>query len=137
MRNLQTLDAWRRAQELAHRAYLLTLDPDLRRHFALIDQIRRAALSIPANVAEGYALGTTPQFIRGLKISLGSAMELYSHLNILGRLKLLRPDGVDEVTTLCDRVVALIIGLIRKLGSQPTSRIPHPASRIPSRARGE
>src|SRR5688572_25603978 len=73
MRKLQKLDAWRGAQELARSAYLLTMTPTLRKHFALIDQIRRAAPSVPANIAEGYALGSTPQFVRCLKIALGSA----------------------------------------------------------------
>ena len=47
MRKLERYDAWRTAQELAYQAYLLTLNPHLSKHFALIDQIRRAALSVP------------------------------------------------------------------------------------------
>src|ERR1041384_8699915 len=117
MRKLDRLDAWRVAQDLAYQAYLLTLDPRLAKHFALIDQIRRASLSVPANIAEGYALGTTPQFIRGLKIALGSNAELYSHLAVLARLNLLPGDDVGPVIDLCTRVIAMIIGLIRKLTS--------------------
>jgi four helix bundle protein len=115
MRKLERLDAWRLAQELAYQAYVLTLSPQLSRHFALIDQIRRAALSVPANIAEGYSLGTTPQFLRGLKIALGSNTELYSHLTVLARLDLLPPDEVRTVIDLCNRVIAMLIGLIRKL----------------------
>jgi len=115
VRKLERLDAWRTAQELAYQAYLLTLSPQLSRHFALTDQIRRAALSVPANIAEGYSLGTTPQFLRGLKIALGSNAELYSHLTVLARLDLLATDDVRTVIDLCNRVIAMIIGLIRKL----------------------
>jgi four helix bundle protein len=115
MRRLERLDAWRTAQDLADRAYLLTLSPKLCTHFAMIDQIRQAALSVPANIAEGYALGTTPQFIRGLKIALGSNTELYSYLTVLQRLELLPADEVRTVLILCDPVVAIIKGLIRKL----------------------
>jgi len=117
MRKLERLDAWRTAQELAYEAYLLTLEAPLSKHFALIDQIRRAALSVPANIAEGYSLGTTPQFIRGLKIALGSNTELYSHLAVLERLNLLPVKDVRAVIDLCTRVIAMIIGLIRKLTS--------------------
>ena len=117
MRKLNRLDAWRTAQDLAHGAYVLTLNPRLSRHFALIDQIRRAALSVPANIAEGYSLGTRPQFIRGLKIALGSNTELYSHLTVLRKLGLVTPDELIPVMELCDRVIAMIIGLIRKLSS--------------------
>ena len=117
---LNRLDAWRTAQELAYQAYLLTLAPPLSRHFALIDQIRRAALSVPANIAEGYALGTTPQFLRGLKISLGSNTELYSHLTVLARLDLVPSQDVRLVLELCNRVIAMTIGLIRKLSLRPS-----------------
>ncbi len=112
---LERLDTWRVAQDLAYQAYLLTLSPQLNKHFALIDQIRRAALSVPDNIAEGYSLGTTPQFLRGLKIALGSNTELYSHLAVLARLDLLPIDEVPAVIDLCNRVMAMTIGLIRKL----------------------
>ena len=115
VRKLERLDTWRAAQELAYQAYLLTLSPQLSRHFALTDQIRRAALSVPANIAEGYSLGTIPQFLRGLKIALGSNTELYSHLTVLARLDLLATGDVRTVIDLCNRVIAMIIGLIRKL----------------------
>jgi four helix bundle protein len=118
VRKLERLDTWRYAQELAYQAYLLTLSPQLSKHFALIDQIRRAALSIPANIAEGYSLGTTPQFLRGLKIALGSNTELYSHLAVLARLDLLPSRDVHAVIDLCNRVIAMTIGLIRNLGRQ-------------------
>jgi four helix bundle protein len=117
MRKLERLDTWHTAQELACQAYLLTLNSALSKHFALIDQIRRAALSVPANIAEGYSLGTTPQFLRGLKIALGSNTELYSHLTVLARLELLPTDEVRAVIELCNRVIAMIIGLIRKLSA--------------------
>src|SRR2546422_7737778 len=57
-------------------SYRLTLEPPLSRHYSLSDQIRRAAPSIPANIAEGYGLATRPQFVRCLRIALGSANEL-------------------------------------------------------------
>jgi four helix bundle protein len=115
MRKLRTLPAWRRAHELAHAAYSLTNSPALARHFALVDQIRRAAISVPANIAEGYALGSTPQFLRCLKISLGSCTELLTHLSLLQALRILPESEVAPCVELCDRVTGLIIGLIRKL----------------------
>src|SRR5438309_4525130 len=117
MRKLQNLDTWRGAQELARAAYLLTTAPTLSKHFALVDQIRRAAISIPANIAEGYALGSTPQFVRCLKIALGSSTELHSHLTLLRNLRLIPDAELQPCTALCDRVVSMIIGLIRKLMS--------------------
>lgn len=115
MRKLNNLVAWQVAQDVAHAAYMLTLDHRLAKHFALIDQIRRSALSIPANIAEGYSLGTTPQFIRGLKIALGSNTELYSHLTILAKLDIVPLQNVHSVLEPCSRSIALIIGLVRAL----------------------
>jgi len=118
MRKLQKLDTWRGAQELARVAYLLTTAPTVSKHFALVDQIRRAAISVPANIAEGYALGSTPEFVRCLKIALGSSTELLSHLTLLESLHLIPEAELRPCTELCNRVVAMIIGLIRKLMSR-------------------
>ncbi|MGH2670257.1 MAG: four helix bundle protein, partial [bacterium] len=66
-------------------------------------------------IAEGYALGSTAQFLRCLKISLGSSTELLTHLSLLQALSILPGPEVVNCLELCDRVVSMIIGLIRKL----------------------
>src|SRR5256885_2918260 len=129
MKQLESLDAYRTAQDLAAQAYRLTQITPLTKHFALIDQIRRACLSVPANIAEGYALGTTLQFIRCLRISLGSAAELRSHLDIAKRLGLADAQELDSTIALALRVIAILIGLLRKLDRNMTSRVPFPVSR--------
>jgi len=134
MRQLETLDAWRRSQELARAAYQITLRPELRRHFALIDQIRRAAISIPANIAEGYALATTAQFIRATRIALGSAAELHSHLVLLHGLKLVDPQATTDAVKLTKDTLSVIVGLLKALGRRSSTRFPFPASRFPTRA---
>jgi four helix bundle protein len=131
MRQLESLDAWRTAQELAEAAYRLTMTSPLDRHFALIDQIRRAALSIPANMAEGYALSTTEQFIRCLRISLGSAAELRAHLDLVRRLKLAEGEATAQAIGLCTKAISLVVGLLRKLGQRSRTRFPFPVSRFP------
>jgi four helix bundle protein len=131
MRQLEGLDAWRIAQELAETAYRLTMKSPLDRHFGLIDQIRRAAVSIPANMAEGYALSTTEQFIRCLRISLGSAAELRTHLDLVRRLELTDQEATAQAITLSTRVISLVVGLLRKLGHRSRSRFPFPVSRFP------
>jgi four helix bundle protein len=130
MKQLESLDAYRTAQELATKAYGLTLTPTLRTHFALIDQIRRAAISVPANIAEGYALATTPQFIRCLRISLGSAAELRSHLDITKRLGLADSRDVDSTIALTMRVIAILVGLLKKLDRNRRARFSFPVARV-------
>src|SRR5689334_23392092 len=115
MRKLESLEAWKRARELSVLTYRLTLDKRLRHQFGLTDQIRRSAISIPANIAEGYALATTPQFLRYLRIALGSATELHTHLHVLASVELVPAEPTETAATLCDRVIGLLIGLIRSL----------------------
>jgi len=131
MRKLESLKAWKKSQELAHAAYSVTMAPGLKHHFALMDQIRRAALSVPANIAEGYALSTTPQFIRGIRISLGSAAELLSHLEVLQRLAIVPSESVTNAIALTDDTLSLLVGLLKALGrkSRHASHFPLPASR--------
>jgi four helix bundle protein len=136
MRQLESLDAWRVAQDLAEAAYRLTMEAPLDQHFRLTDQIRGAAISIPANIAEGYALSTTTQFIRCLRISLGSAAELRSHLALTHRLNLADPGRTAEAITLCMRVIAILVALLRKLGRNSKSRFPFPVSRFPTNPTG-
>src|SRR5689334_23180414 len=86
---LESIKAWTRSKDLARAAYRSTMEGRLQRHFALADQIRRAAISIPANLAEGYALGTRRQLLKYLRISLGSARELMFHIEFTHDLGLL------------------------------------------------
>src|SRR5205823_10825978 len=136
MRQLESLDAWRAGQDLAEAAYRLTMESPLDQHFKLVDQIRGAAISIPANVAEGYALSTTSQFVRCLRISLGSAAELRTHLELTQRLNLADAHRVAEGITLCLRVISILVGLLRKLERRSGSRFPFPVSRFPPKTPG-
>ena len=131
MRKLDSLEAWNCGRQVSRQAYKLTLQPPLSRHFGLADQIRRAAASIPANIAEGYAMGTTPQFIRFLRISLGSATELSTHLELVRDLGLAEQEQLEEALRLCDKEIGLLIGLVFSLGrrqrtTRPTSPVPRP-----------
>ena len=118
MRRLDSLEAWRQGRQLSRDAYRLTLSGPLHRHYSLADQIRRAAASIPANIAEGYALATTPQFLRCLRVALGSATELLTHLELALDMELVPPKIAKEAVASCNREIGLIIGLLRKLGSR-------------------
>ncbi|HET9383784.1 MAG TPA: four helix bundle protein [Gemmatimonadales bacterium] len=131
MQKLASLDAWTRSRELSRTAYKLTLEGTLSRHFGLADQIRRAAAAVPANIAEGYALATTPQFIRCLRIALGSATELCTHLELAFEMGLIRDEEAKRTLALCNRVIALLIGLLRRLGSRYAVRRTLPASPFP------
>src|SRR5207245_1361965 len=133
MKQLASLEAWKCANALARSAYRLTLKKPLSSHFGLSDQIRRAAVSVPANMVKGYALGTTIQFIRCLRIALGSAAELHCHLEIARDLGLVMQSAVEPELHLALRVVRLLVGLLRKLGARTPTPFPFPHSPFPIR----
>src|SRR5437588_12035498 len=133
MKQLASLEAWKCANALARSAYRLTLRKPLSSHFGLSDQIRRAAVSVPANMVEGYALGTTIQFIRCLRIALGSAAELHCHLEIARDLGLVVHSAVEPEPELALRVVRLLVGLPRTLGARTPTPFPFPHSPFPLR----
>ena len=118
MRKLESLVTWKVANQVATAAYRMTMAKPIERHYALADQIRRASLSIPANMAEGYALSTRSQLIRCLRIALGSACELKCHLVRALDLELVRKNDTLDTLNESDRLVGLLVGLLKSLGAQ-------------------
>ena len=115
MHSLNTLKAWTHAKEVARFAYRLSMQKPLQRHFGLADQIRRSALSIPANIVEGYALGTPRQLVRCLRIAFGSACELAWHIEMARDMELLSLQDGTKLQQDCDMLIKLLIGLLKKL----------------------
>lgn len=86
MHNFKKLDIWNRSVELVADIYrLVNTFPQVER-FGLVSQMQRAAVSIPANIAEGSAKSSNKDFVRFLEISLGSAYELETELFVSFKL---------------------------------------------------
>jgi len=81
-------------------------------------QIRRAASSIPANIAEGYGRDQTGAFIQFLRIAQGSARQVETHLILAGRVRLLREHVRDRSLDDCERVSKMLRSMIRALESR-------------------
>jgi four helix bundle protein len=109
----RSLAAW----QAAHGLVLLTLRAtDAASHprcYGLFDQMRRAAVSVEANIVEGYALGSTAQFRRHLRIALGSAAEAECLARVAGEVGYLPHDRVSELEELAGRVIRTVHGLIK------------------------
>ena len=118
MAQLQDLRVWRAAMDLATAVYRVTLEEPLARHYGLIDQLRRSAVSVPSNIAEGYGLATKPQLIRTLRLALGSARELDIQLQIVQRLGLLHQRELKPLSDLCNTVIGMLVNMLKSLGSQ-------------------
>jgi four helix bundle protein len=114
MHKYRTLFAWQQA----HQAAVLTLKQcDASYHprsRALFDQLRRATISVEANIVEGYALGTPLQFRRHLRIAMGSAAEAECLTRLAEEVEYLPKDVTTDLGHLLERSMAAIHGLIRK-----------------------
>jgi len=80
---LGDIEIYQEALRLARLIYDLTKNPKLARECSLIDQLKRTALSVAANIAEGYGRNTKKDFSQFLSISLGSANELIAYLDFI------------------------------------------------------
>lgn len=89
LKAFRKLIVWQRAHELALMVYKTSERFPKHEMFGLTSQIRRSAVSVEANIAEGYALGTSPNYLRFLRISVGSLAETESHIEIAHDLKYL------------------------------------------------
>jgi four helix bundle protein len=107
------LDAWSKAIELVEAVYGLTRAFPKTEMYGLTNQLRRAAVSVPSNIAEGAARRSTKEFIQFLHVALGSVSEVETQVIIAQRL-----DYVDDVNSIEEQIEAvrrLILGLIRYL----------------------
>ena len=115
MRDHKTLHAWQGARDVAS-GCIRHAD----RHWspargALFDQVRRAAISVQLNLAEGYALGTPALFRRHVRSAYGSAVETTDALELLRDHGDRPDDSIDQLITSSRRSQALLLGLLRKL----------------------
>ena len=86
MKNYKELDVWKKSVGLALALYKTTNRFPSSEKFGLTSQIRRAATSVPANIAEGWGRGTTKEYIQFLHVARGSLPELETHLIIALKL---------------------------------------------------
>lgn len=112
MSNYEELIVWQRSVELAKHIYDITNNDLFRKDFGLRDQLRRSAVSISSNIAEGDELGSDKQAIRHFYISKGSTAALSTQLLIAKKIGYLKPDysiGIKE----CRELSSMLMGLIR------------------------
>ena len=115
MKNYKELNVWNKAVALAVQVCKVTkgFPPDER--FALSAQIRRAATSVPANIAEGWGRGTTKEYIQYLLIARGSLMEVETHAVIAHQLQYLTKPQIESVQQQIEEIGKMLNGLIQAL----------------------
>ena len=115
VKKFEDVIAWQKARELVKMVYEMTKEGDLARDFSLKDQIRRAAVSIMSNIAEGFSRQTDKEFIQFLYIAKGSVSETQSQLYVARDLGYIEIEEFNRVYETASEIARLITGFIRYL----------------------
>jgi four helix bundle protein len=115
IRSYRDLKVWEKAMDLVVESYRLSNLLPKSEMFGLAAQIRRAAVSIPGNIAEGHGRDHLGDYLRHLSIANGSLMELETHFIVMTRLSYAKIEEVDNALDLAGEVGRMLAGLTSKL----------------------
>jgi four helix bundle protein len=122
--NYKELKVWQKFYQLCLEIYRTTNNFPKHEGFGLTSQMRRSALSIPSNIAEGYGRKTTPDYLRSLYIAYGSTCELETQIILSGELGYLNKESLLELQRDIGEVERMLKALIKSLENKPlTPRI--------------
>ena len=119
----QDLLAWRMAIDLVVECYAIADRFPSTERYGLADQVRRAATSIPANIAEGHGRGSDAELARFLKIARGSLMELTTHMVVAGRVRHVDSATLARILAQSDEVARVLNGLLRHVSKTAVRRV--------------
>ena len=115
MHNFQELKIWQKAMDIAESTYLISAEFPKEEKFGLTSQIRRSAVSIPSNIAEGAVRNTDGEFKNFLGIASGSSNELYTQLILAKRLGLIsKGEELSNILQQLEEVQKMNYTLIKK-----------------------
>jgi four helix bundle protein len=137
IQSFRDLLVWNAAMDLVLTTYAVVTRLPAAERFVLGTQLRRAAVSIPSNIAEGHASGPGRRYLNHVRIAVASLAELDTQFEIARRLRFLSTEDVGVAEQQLTRTGQLLHGLLRSLRKRQTSasrepRIPNPESRVPS-----
>ncbi len=118
IKSYRDLLVWQKGMLLAKLVYSETQKfPDGER-FGLTNQLRRAAVSVPSNIAEGYGRHSTPDYVRFLRMAVGSLYEIQTQLEIAMEQEYLADDSKLKLINLADELEKMLISMIAKITGQ-------------------
>jgi len=119
IKSFEDLTCWQEARALVQLAYSASAVGELSRDFGTRDQLRRAALSVMNNIAEGFGRDSNKQFIRFLDIAQSSCMEVKSISYVLDDMNWLTSEHIKQLRARTDKIIVLTRGLIKYLRAHP------------------
>jgi len=124
VQSYKDLIVWQKALDLVEIIYQVTKTFPKEELYGLTNQLRRAGVSIPSNIAEGHARSSTQEFHRFLSIARGSLGEVETQLIIAQRLGYLSKSQLDPILALQTEINKMTNGLMTKLVPSPSSLAP-------------
>jgi four helix bundle protein len=118
------LRVWQNGIELVRQIYRLTSSFPKHELFGLSSQMQRAAVSVPANIAEGHTRGTTKEFLRFVMIAHGSLAEIETMLIVANDLQYINNQHFNQLSTFCDSTGKMLGALRRSLAKKLRSPLP-------------
>lgn len=118
VKSYRDLMVWQKSMDLVVICYKLTSQFPKTEIYGLSSQIQRAAVSIPANIAEGKGRNHLGDYIRHLSIANGSLKELETHLMIVGRLGYLKDEELKVTLNKCEEIGRMLHSLMEKLAQK-------------------
>jgi len=118
VRNYKELEVWKKSVTFTTELYRLTSCFPNSEKYGLSSQVRRAAVSIAANIAEGWGRGSICEYIQFLTVARGSLMELETHLIVSGNLHLISWDDLGAASKEIEEIGKMLNGLIGALKSR-------------------
>ena len=115
LQNYRDLEVWQKAMTLAEECYRVTKMFPKEELFGMTSQIRRAAASIPANIAEGQGRQHTKEFLNFLSVARGSLKEIETHLILSQRVGLMTAQQLEPLLKLTDDISRMMSGLRKTL----------------------
>lgn len=115
MKSYKDLVMWQKAMDLVVSVYRMTASFPKEEQYGLISQMRRCAVSIPSNIAEGRGRGSRKEFLRFVYIAYASGSELETQIEIAKRLKFVDDDGVNPLLGSLTEVMKMLNSSIRSL----------------------
>ena len=112
------LQVWQKAIEMVVEVYKLTTAFPREEKYGLVNQMQRAAVSVPANIAEGHGRKSTNAFLNHLSIANSSLMELETHVQISMRLNFLQEQQASNMLAMTGEIGKMINGLRNSLAAQ-------------------
>jgi four helix bundle protein len=120
-RRFEDIEAWQKARELTNKLYAVSSRGSFARDFGLRDQIRRASVSIMANIAEGFERDGTAEFVQFLAVAKGSTAEVRSHFYVAFDQRYIAQGEFDRLSALATeigRMIAALMNYLRRSGTK-------------------